>query len=286
MKKTAYLTGWMVVLALCACAPKEEPPTTNGTVIGRTEVEIDTRMITTRVGEAAVGDFMMDLLREEMNAQGKAVDIAIINAGAIRGGEVDAATFAFKTNEAKLGQLYPAGDLTDLDVQGWYPFHDDTALVTITGTQLKSILERGVMDLPPDLRNDKGGQLLQVSGLKYRADCAGQRQQLNADGSMVVTDGSRINLIQVGSKVIYDSAQSVDLLASTSVRVVGNSFIAAGLDGHLALKQGTNPETLKFDDYNFAQKLVAKVKASSPIAPVKDGRIAIVGNCGQPLTQP
>jgi 2',3'-cyclic-nucleotide 2'-phosphodiesterase (5'-nucleotidase family) len=278
----------LLLSALClvavACGGKEEEVVVEGTVIGSTSVEIDSRMVTTRVKESALGNYMSDVLLAEMKAKGKSVDIAFVNAGAIRGGAV--VDFAFTSDEARLGKLYPAGSLTDLDVAGWFPFQNDHDLRTVTGTQLKSILERGASSLPADLRADQGGWFLQVAGLKYTIDCAGTVQQLNTAGDAVETEGSRISRIQVGETVVFDAANSVDTLASTSFNVVLNSFLATGADGHLALKQSTLVETFPFAGFNYVERLQAHVKDHSPIAPAVDGRITIVGECGKPSTTP
>ena len=256
------------------------------TVIGSSSVSIDTRMITVRVGEAAIGDWMADALLSDMTDLGKSVQVAFVNSGGIRGGAVDPKTFMFLTPEGKLGKIYPAGPLTDQDVLGWFPFQNDHTIETLTGTDLKSILERSVSSLPPDLQNDKGGWLLQPAGMSYTVDCSGTAQQLSSDGMSVMTEGTRVVKIVLGSNTIYDASANVDQLAQTNVVIVVNSFTAGGNDGHLAFKNGTNAETIPIESYNFGEKLVDRVKTTSPIAPATSGRITIIGNCGQPLTQP
>lgn len=280
MRRPALAFSWLILLAGCGGGGAK------ATVVGSSSTAIDTRMVTVRVGEAAIGDWMADALLADMNAMGKSVQVAFVNSGGIRGGAVDAKTFMFLTPEGKLGKIYPAGPLTDQDVLGWFPFQNDHVVETLTGTDLKSVLERSVSSLPPDLQNDKGGWLLQVAGMSYTVDCSGTAQQLTSDGMSVMTEGARVVKIVVGSTTIYDAAASVDQLAQTNVVVAVNSFTAAGLDGHLALKNGTNAETIPIDAYNFDEKLLEHVKTTSPIAPMTSGRITIIGNCGQPLTQP
>jgi 2',3'-cyclic-nucleotide 2'-phosphodiesterase (5'-nucleotidase family) len=272
----------LALLVACSSTPGARVPI----VIGSAAVAVDTRTQTTRTGEAAVGDWIMDLLVEESNKLGKQVDVGLMNAGAIRGGLIDPKTFKFLTDDGKLGKIYPAGPLTDVDVEGWYPFHDDYTFETLTGTQLKSVLERGVSELPPDLRNDLGGPFIQVSGVRYTADCSGAVQQLNSAMNAISSEGSRIVKLQVGAKVIYDAANGIDLLASSTVRVAVNSFIVKGLDGHISLGGGTNVDTITYAELGFGQKMKDKVKATSPIAMMTDGRIVIVGDCNQPLTFP
>jgi 5'-nucleotidase len=273
----------LLALLLIACDSSSGPV---GVVVGKTTVQIDTREISSRVGEIAIGDWMSDLLKRKMGALGNTVDVALINAGAIRGGTIDTKTGKYTTADGKVGHLYLPGNLTDLDIEGWFPFHDDHTIVTITGTQLKSILERGVSQLPPDLKNGEAGNFLQVSGLRFTVDCSGTRQQLDAMSTMIVTEGTRISHLEVNGAVVWDPASSVDKLAATTLNVVVNSFVASGGDGHLAFKTGTVVQMIPYASFNFAQAMVDEVKATTPIAPVADGRIQIVGSCGQPLTQP
>jgi 2',3'-cyclic-nucleotide 2'-phosphodiesterase (5'-nucleotidase family) len=270
---------------LFGCDGKTTMMMTNGTVIGMTTVAIDTKMVTTRVGEAAIGDWMMDTLLSESKKVDATIDAAVANAGAIRGGAVDPMTFMFLNNDGKLGKVYPAGNLTDLDVAGWFPFNDDHEVMDINGTELKSVLERSANALPPDLRNDKGGEFLQVAGIKYTIDCSGTTQKLTTDAMAVMTEGTRVTKIEVGGTVIYDEANAVDDLGNAMVRVVMNNFISQGLDGHIGFKTGANKATLARTSFDFVKKMQDKIKAA-PIAPAKDGRITIVGDCGQPLTTP
>jgi 2',3'-cyclic-nucleotide 2'-phosphodiesterase (5'-nucleotidase family) len=185
-----------------------------------------------------------------------------------------------------VGKQYPAGPLTDQDVAGWYPFQNDHTVLTINGTQLKSTLERAVSQLPADLKNDKGGPLMHIAGASYTIDCSGTVQQLDSTGKMIMTEGSRIVKIELGSQVIYDAAASIDLLASTTLNLAVNSFIAAGNNGSLALTQGTVVAQIPYSQWSFTTALQDRVKASSPINPTTNGRITILGTCNVPLTLP
>jgi 2',3'-cyclic-nucleotide 2'-phosphodiesterase (5'-nucleotidase family) len=263
---------------LCpACAADDEGP--QGVVIGSTSVAIDTRLSVTRTGEAAIGDYITDVILADVRAMGKPADAMVLNAGAIRGGTFDPTTHAPITPSSEVGQLYPPGPLTDQQIIGWYPFQDDTGLVTLSGTALKSGLERAASLLPPDIRQEEGGAFLQVSGMRYTIDCSGTPQVLTAAGDAVATEGTRVVRLEVAGKVFYDVAAGVDLLAASSARVVMNTFILGGDDGHIAFKSGTDVEVVPFSAFDLEQALVADVKAHSPIAPAKDGRITVIGGC-------
>jgi 5'-nucleotidase / UDP-sugar diphosphatase len=279
MRAIATLT-----ILLVACGPPS-PPSARGVVIGSTSVDIDTRMTATRIGEAAIGNFLADTLRDAVVAMGEDVAIGLVNAGTIRGGRTTADSVPVDI-DAELGRVYPAGDLTDADVLGWDPFRDDHVAMTVTGAELKSALERGAAQLPPDLRNDGGGPLLQLSGGAYTIDCAGTVQIIDPAHHTVVQEGTRITRLEVGGRVLYDRAAGIDELATSEVRIVVNSFVADGFDGHLSLGGGKDVHTIPFDAFNLADAAVARVRASSPIAPRTEGRITVVGDCGQPLTLP
>jgi 5'-nucleotidase / UDP-sugar diphosphatase len=273
-----------IALVLFACGPPSSP-SARGVVIGATSVDIDTRLTTTRVGEAAIGNFLADTLRAAVVAMGDDVAIGLVNAGTIRGGRTTADAVPVSI-DAKLGRVYPAGDLTDDDVLGWDPFRDDQFAMTVTGAELKSALERGAAQLPPDLRIDGGGPLLQLSGGSYTIDCAGTVQIIDVARDAIAREGTRVTRLEVGGRVLYDRAAGVDELDTSAVRLVVNSFVALGFDGHVALGGGTDLHVIPFDAFNLADAAVARVRAESPIAPRTEGRITVVGDCGRPLTLP
>jgi 5'-nucleotidase / UDP-sugar diphosphatase len=281
----AFPRALALAAALAAGCEPPEASSQTGTVVGSTAVAIDTRIATVRDGEAAVADFITDTLRAATTAMGYDVEVALINAGAIRGGAVLPNSVPVDVS-AKLGRIYPPGPLTDLDLAGWVPFRDDLVVLTVTGAQLKSALERGASQLPPDLRIDGGGPFLQLSGGRYTIDCAGDVQLLDDGAGTIVREGSRISRLEAGGVVLFDRDAGIDVLATTNVRLVVNSFVAGGGDGHFALTGASDAVDLPYDLFSPIDALVAAVAAGSPIAPATDGRITVIGDCGMPLSQP
>src|SRR5262249_30308964 len=151
---------------------------------------------------AAIGDYVTDVLRAAVDRAGFDVALALTNAGSIRGGRVEPGDVPV-TIDAKLGRIYPAGPLTDFEIEGWMPFHDDQLVETVSGTQLKSALERGAAQLPPDLLADGGTAFLQLSGGSYTIDCAGAVQLLDGDGDLLA-EGARISRLEVGGELLFD----------------------------------------------------------------------------------
>ena len=112
--------------------------------VGTTATELDSRNVTVRSREAALGDLVADALRASTQA-----DAAIVNGGGLRG-----------------DRLYPAGTvLTRRDILTELPFGNTTVLVAITGADIRSALENGVSHFGHD-----AGRFPQVSGLTFVFD--------------------------------------------------------------------------------------------------------------------
>jgi 5'-nucleotidase len=142
----------------------------------------------TAAGESALGDLIADAQAHETGAQ-----IALMNPGGIR---------------ANL----KAGQLTFGDLFAVQPFDNGLVKMTLTGDQLKQILEQ---QFAADPKNDK---ILQVSGLKETYDRS-------------AAAGSRITALTLADGTAIDPA--------ASYTVAANSFLATGGDGFTVFKQGT-----------------------------------------------
>jgi 5'-nucleotidase/UDP-sugar diphosphatase len=131
-----------------------------GQVIGRTEVELDTRAATVRRTEARFGNLVADAMRELLGA-----DVAITNGGGIRGNRIIAAGTA----------------ITRKDIIRELPFGNLAYLVELKGEDLKAALENGV-----SAAEQGAGRFPQVSGMTVEYDVArppGERvTKLNVGG--------------------------------------------------------------------------------------------------------
>ena len=114
-----------------------------GTVIGKTEVDLDGERGTVRLKESNLANAIADSLREMTGT-----DFAIQNGGGVRAS-------------------IPAGDITIKDVYTVLPFDNLVVAVRGTGKQIWDILEHGISAYPA-----AAGQFLQVSGLEYTFDAA------------------------------------------------------------------------------------------------------------------
>ena len=179
-------------------------------------------------GESALGDIIADaqLAATSSEANGGAV-IALTNPGGIR-------TDIIRKED---------GTATYADLFASQPFRNQLVTLTLTGMQIKNMLEQQWLD-------PKRRRILQVSkGFAYSWDGAGP------DGARVAAERMSLN------------GQRIDPLRS--YRVTVNNYLAVGGDGFTVLKQGTAPQFGVYD----VDALFAYFRANSPIAPAPGGRI-------------
>jgi 2',3'-cyclic-nucleotide 2'-phosphodiesterase (5'-nucleotidase family) len=131
--------------------------------------------------QSPLANLFADLMRESRPD----IDVALMNGGGIR---------------ANL----PAGQLHFGDVYLMMPFDNRLARLTMTGAQLRALLER-------NLHSGKGGGLLAVSGIRTRVTCAA---------------GNASVQLWRGDIPIYDGDE---------LRVLATDFMAQGGDGGLGV---------------------------------------------------
>jgi 5'-nucleotidase len=180
-------------------------------------------------GESALGDIIADaqLAATTAGTKGAAV-IALTNPGGVR-------TDIVKKED---------GAVTYADVFASQPFRNQLVTLTLTGAQIKNMLEQQWLD-------PNRPRILQVSkGFNYTWDNA------KPYGDHVAADRMSLN------------GRRVD--PATRYRVTVNNYLAAGGDGFTVLKQGTAPQFGIYD----VDALFGYFQANSPIAPAATDRIA------------
>ena len=180
-------------------------------------------------GESALGDIIADaqLAATRAATNGGAL-VAFTNPGGLR------------TDIAKKED----GAVSYADLFASQPFRNQLVTLTLTGMQIKDMLEQQWGD-------PRGPRILQVSkGFTYTWDNA------RPYGDRVVPDRMSLN------------GQPIDPMAS--YRVTVNSFLSVGGDGFTVLKDGTAPQ---FGGYDV-DALYAYFQANSPIGPAIADRIA------------
>jgi 5'-nucleotidase len=179
-------------------------------------------------GESALGDIIADaqLAATVAEEKGGAV-IAVTNRGGIR------------TDIAKRED----GAVTYADVFASQPFRNQLVTLTLTGAQIKEVLEQQWVD-------PNRPRILQISkGFSYSWDAAKP----------------------VGERVIAASLSlnGAPIEPTRTYRVTVNNYLALGGDGFTALKGGTKPQVGVYDD----ETLFAYFRANSPISPAVPKRI-------------
>ena len=179
-------------------------------------------------GESVLGDIIADaqLAATRADTKGAAV-VAFTNPGGVR------------TDISKKQD----GAVTYADVFASQPFRNQLVTLTLTGAQIKNMLEQQWL-------NPKRPRILQVSkGFNYAWDNAKPY-------------GDR-----VGAESMSLNGQRVD--PARSYRVTVNNYLAVGGDGFTVLKEGTGQQFGTYD----VDALYGYFQANSPIAPATADRI-------------
>ena len=180
-------------------------------------------------GESALGDIIADaqLAATSAEADGAAV-IAFTNPGGVR------------TDIPRKED----GAVAYADLFASQPFRNQLVTLTLTGMQIRSMLEQQWLD-------PKRPRILQVSrGFSYTWDAA------RPYGEHVIADRMSLN------------GRRIDL--ATDYRVTVNSYLALGGDGFSVLKDGA---AQRFGVYDV-DALYAYFQSHSPISPATTDRIA------------
>lgn len=173
-------------------------------------------------GESALGNLIADGMREAMKS-----DFAFMNSGGIR-------------NDI------PQGNVTYGDMFSVQPFGNVLIKMTLTGAQVKTMLEQQWSGTSPKIG--------QVSGFTYKYD----------------------DSKPTGSKVVeLKKADGAAIDDKSAYTMVVNDFMATGGDGYVVLKDGTNREAGAVDLDATIAYLKAKF-GSAPIEAEVEGRFAKV----------
>jgi 5'-nucleotidase len=194
-------------------------------VVGHTNVDLTRTQVpsTPPGGESNLGDVAADAMNWGADQLEGTVDFAFVNSGGIRAD-------------------IPAGDITRGEVIETFPFQNVLATTTLTGAQVKEVLEQGAS-------GQRG--MVQVSGLRF-----------TYDPSQPV--GSRVTSITVSA-----TGQPID--PGANYRVVTNDFMINGGDSYTTFQRGTN--TVTYSDQLLADVVVGYVQQFSPINQQIEDRI-------------
>jgi 5'-nucleotidase len=205
-------------------------------VVGR--VTADLSNVGNTAGESPLGDIVAEAQRT-YPAAGAAADLALMNPGGIR------------TSLVYRGDAAPAkaGAVTYADCSTVQPFRNQLVTVTLTGAQLRQVLEQQFLEADPENTE----RILQVS-----------------QGFWFSYDLRR----SVGDRIVEMKLGGVGIDPDRPYRVRVNSFLVGGGDGFSALTQATDRVTAPGFDIDA---LLAHLEAVSPLTPGPLDRISRLG---------
>jgi 2',3'-cyclic-nucleotide 2'-phosphodiesterase (5'-nucleotidase family) len=223
-----------------------------GTVIGTSSVQILRSDVCGRVDgrlcESLVGDTTTDAMRLKYTPIG--VEFAITNSGGLR----DALTCSGTAPGNGFCPLFtpPPYQITRGQVLAVLPFGNVVVTLSVSGAELKTMLENGVSLMP-----GAQGRFPQVSGLCFTYN-------IEAAAGSRVTGAVR----QAADGTCTGAA--IDLTAGSTYKIAENDFMASAGDGYPNFFSRATTQDI------MAQTLEDYVADNSPIAPSIQGRIKCV----------
>jgi 2',3'-cyclic-nucleotide 2'-phosphodiesterase (5'-nucleotidase family) len=198
-----------------------------------------------RICESKVGNAVTDALRVTYGT-----DFALTNSGGLRAGLTcpandDPNDFC----DPFVGPPYP---ITKGQVFTVLPFGNEVVTLTVTGDELRSMLENGVSAMP-----GVDGRFAQVSGLCFTYDIALPPRSRVIDVVRQAADGSC-------------TGEAVDVSAAAVYTLAANDFIMTGGDGYANLGHRMTSREM------MDQVVSDWVAARGTIAPAIEGRVRCV----------
>lgn len=195
------------------------------TVVGTTRVPLDAVTVRMRASETNIGDLVADVMRADAGA-----DLAIMNAGSIRG-----------------DRIYAAGPLTRRTLLEMLPFGNVICKVALPGRVVLQALNSGVSEIPAS-----AGRFPQVSGLTMRVEAgapAGNRvRDVRVNGQPL--DETRSYTVAIpdfllaggdgytmfgGGKVLIGPEAGNLMVSSLEKYVAAKGDVAPELDGRITI---------------------------------------------------
>ncbi|WP_432929470.1 bifunctional metallophosphatase/5'-nucleotidase [Microbispora sp. CA-135349] len=190
------------------------------------------------VGETPLGDLIADAQLEATEDGGNA-EIALMNPGGVR------TDLTYPQSGSEGDGVVTYGEAFQVQ-----PFNNLMQVVTLTGAQLKALLEQQIWKVDPVTGGITQRILQPSSSLTYTFDTT-------------KPEGSRVSDIKIKGAAVTDTQQ---------IRVAANNFLVGGGDGFTVFTQGTDLWSGPLDIDAF----VAYMGAHSPIEPPATGRINLI----------
>ncbi len=196
-------------------------------VIGNIPSALTSSQAVQPYGESQLGNWMSDVIKNYAKA-----DIGMQNNGGIRLSPV------------------PAGDITVGTIFNLMPFDNTICTVSMTGAQLKILLEQAVQN---------SGKGIQVSGIKFTYDPAKTSYSSSVPGQRI-------------TKIIREIDNTV-ISDNDTVKVAAPDFVATGGDLFTEFTDPSISATLFDSHYTVRDALIDDVRARRTIPVVMNGRI-------------
>ena len=218
-----------------------------GNVLGRSAVYLNGERVSVRTEETNLGNLTAKANLYYAQQTDASVTASIKNGGGIRASIGSCSVPPGATGEdamechppAAIEGITETGDISQLDLEISLRFNNSLTLVTVTGAQLKQLLEHGVA---ATTEGATPGQFPQVAGLRFSFDPAQTAQTVAGDPPSVASEGARIqsltilddNGAQAGGNeiVVVENGELIPSAASQTFRIVTLGYLAGGGDGY------------------------------------------------------
>lgn len=197
--------------------------------IGKTCVDLDLRK--NSLGKNLTNS--ANLVLQAISKTYPDADIAMINAGTIRG-----------------NKIIPKGKLSKIDIIEMLPFTNKIVMAELKGSEIKSLLESSVRYYP-----SYSEAFLQTLGISYTIDSKGEPQVLTEDLEKITKKGNRIKNIKIKDK---------DLDENAIYKVLTTDYLFSGGDGYLQFKNACNSSRT---DYSVTSAVIDYIKTQKKVNP-------------------
>ncbi|VUD40504.1 Trifunctional nucleotide phosphoesterase protein YfkN [Thalassocella blandensis] len=218
-----------------------------GNIVGRSSVYLNGERVSVRTEETNLGNLTAQANLYYAQQADPSVSISIKNGGGIRAsiGSCIVPPGSTGGDDLECGPpagvegISQAGDISQLDLEIALRFNNSLSFVTLTGPQLKEILEHGVA---ASGGTSTPGQFAQVAGVRFTYDVNQTGQTVTGEPPVVDSAGMRIRSLTVlddngagadGDEVIVvEDGELVAGADSMTFRVVTLGYLAEGGDGY------------------------------------------------------
>lgn len=249
-------------------------------IFGSADVFLNGERGDVRTQETNLGNVTADANLARARLEDDTVSVSIKNGGGIRasigsfsiGDDPQPAPTAANPRTGK-----NAGEISQLDIQNSLRFNNSLALLTLSATELKQVMEHAVASAGP---GSAPGAFPQVGGMSFSFNTTGIPIEFDADGT-VTTDGDRVQSLAVGQTPVVENGEVV---SNAEFRVVTLSFLAEpredtpGLGGDGFPFPAFADDTLTVTEIGEQEALQVFLQNNSPITaadtlPAEDTRI-------------